>query len=344
METSNQQFTIKTYKRMFEREQLVTDHKIQRVSGQWSPSQKSLFIHSLATEFIVPAIYCTKENRGLKNGNKTMFTYSALDGKQRLTTVVDFLNDKFVLSDDVPLINGVDFSGMKFSELHEDVQESIENYNITMYKIENATDEELEEIFFRLNASTPLSKIQKGKAKMGVGLATNLDDLINHRFWTETAKLSENQIKKEDNLKLLIQLFMLIDENYQVESMTPTKITNYLQVMRSRFENGTLESDRNKALEILEYCATSLEEPNKRLLVPTNIPMFLVTANQALNLNIHKNVFDVWNQDFTQKYTSKDESLKQYFEFGGTGTTSKEKFLGRVNTMLENFNSYIANF
>ena len=63
---------------------LSFDSPVQRNNDQWSVLQKSIFIHSVLGDFIVPNVYLTKENfEGITK-------LSVLDGKQRLSTLISF--------------------------------------------------------------------------------------------------------------------------------------------------------------------------------------------------------------------------------------------------------------
>lgn len=70
---------------------LTFDYIIQRADGQWDKSQKSLLIDSvLRGGYLVPQLYIVKEDK------EDFSPMSVLDGKQRLTTLRDFAEDKNV--------------------------------------------------------------------------------------------------------------------------------------------------------------------------------------------------------------------------------------------------------
>ena len=71
-------------------ENLTFDYPIQRADGQWDKSQKALLIDSVLKGFIIPHVYIVKD------GTEDFSPMSVLDGKQRLTTLRDFAEDKNV--------------------------------------------------------------------------------------------------------------------------------------------------------------------------------------------------------------------------------------------------------
>ena len=65
-------------------------------------------------------------------------------------------------------IEGENYSlaGKTFGELDVDVQQELLRFKFQMFAFEDCTDDMIEEIFFRLNNSTPLTKPQKSKPLM----------------------------------------------------------------------------------------------------------------------------------------------------------------------------------
>lgn len=54
-----------------------------------------------------------------------------------------------------------DLANMKFEDLADDLKDEILGCRLSIFCLEDCSDEEVEEIFARLNNSTPLSPIQK---------------------------------------------------------------------------------------------------------------------------------------------------------------------------------------
>ena len=67
-------------------------HKLQRPEGQWNKKQKSNLIDSLLRHYPINPTYGIVETDG---------TLSIIDGVQRLSTIRDFIVNKFSLSKDM---------------------------------------------------------------------------------------------------------------------------------------------------------------------------------------------------------------------------------------------------
>lgn len=135
------------------------DSFIQR-SLVWDVPRKSLLIHSMITGAPIPSLYaCKAENK----------TYSFLDGKQRCNAIWSYVKGQYTLQD-VPEImytdgSSEDINGRYFSGLTEDMQDAILSYIITVKFFEDLTDEQISEIFFRINNGKAMSAIEAARAR-----------------------------------------------------------------------------------------------------------------------------------------------------------------------------------
>ena len=58
---------VKNLYKMYQRDNLTFENEIQRVFEQWKDDQKSLLIHSILDDYIIPPIYLIKEDKGSKD-------------------------------------------------------------------------------------------------------------------------------------------------------------------------------------------------------------------------------------------------------------------------------------
>lgn len=152
---ANITWTIKQIAKMNGLGRFKFDNVYQR-SLVWEQMRKSGLIHSLIEGFPVPPLYARRVDGKI---------YDFLDGKQRLNTVCEFLNNEFSLVgiSDVELDDGsfVDINGMKFEDLPEELQDRVKDYNFVIYYYEDITDEQVRVLFCKLNNGKPLSAKEK---------------------------------------------------------------------------------------------------------------------------------------------------------------------------------------
>jgi DNA-binding ferritin-like protein (Dps family) len=183
--------TVKKLVQDIDKNNILFNHPIQRKSEQWTIEQKSLLIHSLISDYPVPPLYSVRDEEENK--------YSILDGKQRLTIISDFFHGQWKLIKDMPTVwvenVEYDISGLTFKELNEEVKEELEDASLLMYIFNDCSDEEIEEIFYRLNNGTALTQDQKTRAKLGEDLLTFVDEILKTNFFKTKAYFSSYQLK-----------------------------------------------------------------------------------------------------------------------------------------------------
>ena len=328
-------WTIKNLKSMHDnKETLDFNHPIQRQSSQWNNLQQSLLIHSILANFPVPAIYVEKNNSTeMDDKGKPVFKYSVLDGKQRMTTIFSYINGDYALNEDTPTaeIDGErhDLAGKGFNELDEDVKQELLRFKFQIFAFEDATDDEIEEIFFRLNNSTPLTKPQKSKPLMGTTNARFIDSILNGSFFKEKCNFSALQLRKSDDMCTLLQAMMLLDNKYgkyeyaSISADEVMKYSSHIKGIYSKEQQDILLS----AIDFLDKAFDSKEKMLKKI----NIPMAIMMADLAIEKGITPYDFHNWFLYFFVACKA------EYSQFCSCGSIKKEKVLGRLETMTNHF-------
>ena len=137
----------------------------------WSSPARIMLIDTVLRDIPMPKVFLANTIRDGK-------TYRVvIDGQQRITAILDFLGDAFFLGD--PYTD--DDKGKRFSALNPDTQERFLSYQIDFNEAINPSDEEVREVYARVNKYTvPLTKQELRKAdfpgdflKVSEGLAVN---------------------------------------------------------------------------------------------------------------------------------------------------------------------------
>jgi uncharacterized protein with ParB-like and HNH nuclease domain len=107
----------------------------------WDTKRKSQLIESILLGFPIPVIYLSQDREG---------KYEVVDGLQRITSVISFINNEFPLQKDLTLLP--DLKGKKYKELPEKEQSKIKKATLRTYELSPHTQSDmLFEIFKRLN-------------------------------------------------------------------------------------------------------------------------------------------------------------------------------------------------
>lgn len=336
-------WTVKNLKSMYDgKHTLQMDHVIQRQSGQWDGDRlkKSLLIHSILANYPVPPVYCLKEAISEKD-----YSYSILDGKQRLTTIFDFIDGRYPLDTETPAVTIEDavyeLGGKYFTDLDIECQQELLRFKFTIYGFEDADDNLIEEIFFRLNNSTPLSKPQKAMPLCGVENAKFIKSILSDRFFSEICQFSALQRRKSDDMCTLLQGMMLLDnryEGYEFSSISADEIMRYAASIKNNYS----EEQKNRLYDIIDYLEKVFPEKDK-MLKKINIPIVMLAADTAMGdgYDSLKNVYRVGPMYFRQWFSYFfDECYEDYKQYCSSGSIKKEKTLKRIEIMEASLVSY----
>ncbi len=321
---------IRVLKKWHNQHSLNMTHPIQRSSGQWSALNQSLLIDSVLNDYIIPPLYFDK-----RKGEDGSNCYYVVDGQQRLSVLFSYMNDGFVLHSKIPSIeiDGVTYevAGKKYSEQAEDVQKAIQDGFFTIYQLEDTTNEELEEVFLRLNSGVALSKVQLARPKMGTEMASFLNSLVETDFFQKCLNLSVASLRREDDLFVLLQTMMLMEafeNNYQIKTMiSASEAARFAEYIRDSYD----DEKRDRLSELVEYLEEAYEgAENVKYLKKNNICIIAFIADKVGEY-IEPADFKVFTDTFFE------DVPEEYNEASGSGNNKLPKVQIRINTLFSAF-------
>ena len=334
-------WTMANIEKMYDEKKVLSfSHPIQRKSEQWDNQQKSLLIHSMLANFPVPNIYVLREDsQEVDAKNKPIYNYFVMDGKQRLTSVLSFMWGEFSLEDNIPNIfvedEDYEIAGKYYCDLDEPVRYEIARYKFEIIAFEDCTDKEIEEIFYRLNNSTPLTKSQVAKAKVGVRVAEFINEVLTSKFFVNSCNFSKAQLKVSDDQRSLIQSMMLLDTNYvkgfELKDFSENSILEYSENIRETYD----DKQKNTLKSAIQYLENAFPEKNRNIR-KISIPMLIYLADVAEYDEVKPRFFRDWWTYFTEG----DVLFEVYKTFCSSGSTKLEKIKGRLAIMTKSFCKY----
>lgn len=252
-----------------------------------------------------------------------------------MTTIFSFINGEYALNEETPdaEIEGENYSlaGKTFGELDVDVQQELLRFKFQMFAFEDCTDDMIEEIFFRLNNSTPLTKPQKSKPLMGVENAKFIDSILTGSFFSEKCNFSKLQLRKSDDMCTLLQSMMLLDHKYQgyeYASISADEVMKYSAIIKGNYS----EEQKELLVRIIEYL-DNVFDAKEKMLRKINIPMAILIADLAMKEGICESDFHDW---FLYFFVSN----REYSQYCSSGSVKKEKVLGRLSIMENHFSKH----
>lgn len=182
----------------------------QRESAAWSLEKRQLFVDSLLNGYDVPKIYL----HDLRGQHPTK-VYAVVDGKQRLDTIWRFLGDEFPLAADfrveepnlpeLPPGATPPHGGARFSQLDPVWQEVLKTTFLSVVLIQNATVQDIEELFYRLNNGEPLNDAERRNA-LGGDLAALIREVAGRPFLAERLAFPPTRYQHLDVAARLLQI------------------------------------------------------------------------------------------------------------------------------------------
>lgn len=325
MKTSSKERTLQWITNQHKKGNISFSHKLQRPIGQWNPRMKSLLIHSLLSGIPVNPIYIVDENG-------TLYT---LDGSQRTSTCISYINNEFALSKDTPNITiqikedgetvskEYEIAGKKFKKLDEEVQSTLLACSLEFCTLSDYTDDEVKEMFRRQNAGKPLS----GKLLRIVHESDAVSDavysLANHPFMNKL--ITPTQRKNGTDRDLIIQTLMLICTNNEND------FTSFRNKDIDVFVQDYADESLSK-VDVLKESMDKFDEAFDEIKVPiTSIPMVLYSGYRITK---DKKSFSKL-VELVDKFLNEYETNDQYKQYVQNGTSAQDNVRGRLNWWKE---------
>lgn len=340
LEKSSISWSAKQLKNMIANGKIDFDHIIQR-SYVWERKRKSALIESMILGYLIPPVFAKRvdDGTGKRGGN----IYSIMDGKQRLSTVAQYLNDEFALTELPPVTymdEGLntecetDISGMKYSEFPEAIQDQLSSTIFSVTYFDNLTKDEERELFKRLNAGKPLSTKSRLLAScsdieglLDVGSHELFDDML-----TDKAKDNKNQVTLV--MKAWCMMNMPVEEvSFEGKDFNPLfETASISDVERLKLDKvfGMIHDTHLTLVENKEKAVA------KKLYTETHMISLVPFFEKALEVGIEVNTMADWLIDFFGSHN------EQYDIAAGNGSAKNSNIVVRNTVLAESFEQFFS--
>jgi len=197
--------SIANIRDMLIRGDLVANKEYQRSPGLWPNASRSYFIDTILEGYPFPKIYF---HEYLDRKTKKVRT-EIVDGQQRITTIQDFLNDKFALGK-----NSTKFAGLRFTDLDDDTQDKFLFYTVSIDVIRDAGRAEILQMFRRMNAYTlPLNAAEKRHSEFFGEFKDLVTRVLDYTpFLSEWGVFTTRQIVRMADAAFIADLVLALEE------------------------------------------------------------------------------------------------------------------------------------
>ena len=168
----------------------------------WDIARKQLFIDSLIRDLDVPKLYLTKA----KNPE---YEWEVVDGQQRLRAIWEFKDGIYGLSKEFDPVNDHIVADKYYEDLHYEVKEELDSYSLSIVILEEEKEQEIEEMFLRLQNGMSLNSAEKRNAIDG-----NMRDFIRgvtltHKLFTASASFENKRYAYDEYAAQMMRIEML---------------------------------------------------------------------------------------------------------------------------------------
>ncbi len=354
-----QSFTVQSINKKYIYEEIDLNPDFQR-SKVWTKKQKSLLIESLLINIPIPAFYIDARISG---------KWNVIDGLQRLSTIMDFIEDGVTLTKTEYL----KLEGKTFSTLDRKYQRRIEDFELSFNLVKPGTPVEIAfNIFTRINTlGTPLSA-QEIRHAMNMGTATTflIDLSKTAEFITAISEKNYQSLSKRMNDKALILRyfsFRMLGYKKKFEDNQNGYSKNDMNAFLIKGMKALNELDYEKDKERLDKLKIEFKESMKKAYMifgdkcfrkfftlndkkksPINIPLFetitdTLTMYSYEDIEEHKEeVFNAFLYLFNERDVEEHIENGKFLDWITTATNNPDNVRKRFEKVQEVFKNIIG--
>lgn len=250
MRIQSSNISIAEVREMFGRKDLVINREYQRHGDIWPTNAKSYFVDTILNGYPFPKIYLYESLVGATKKIRR----EIVDGQQRITTIIDFIDDEFTLSK-----ASLNYRGKRFSTLAEDDQNKFLSYSVPVDMILAAERSEILEMFRRMNSYTqPLNQAEKRHSEFLGEFKWFVNELSDEYspMLVNFGVLTQKQVVRMADTELLTELCQLLMSGIVDKSEAVLR-----RLYRDNDENFPLGTECDvKIHEILNFIRENLGE------------------------------------------------------------------------------------
>jgi len=341
----NRESTKITVSEFFERHQLRKynfDPEYQRRGDVWDEDKQAFLIDSILKNYPIPPIFLHQEI-----DERTGATlYNVIDGKQRLSAILKFINNELELPQDYD--NGAfgdsRLNAKRFSDLEGELKEfkmQFWRYILSVEYIETNDLDIINNVFDRLNRNgVPLDPQELRKAKyFNTTLIKLVEQLATLIDWSKLGKVSVNRMQ---DLEFVSELIFLLLEKEPMDASSKDNIDIYYE----KWSKQLTEEDALKVEGLFEQCISfinniQIDFDKYKIKGVSHYYALFGLAFYCIEKNIHVNKINSEIDKFYEILRDPkaiNGNVQEYKDSMQSNTRSKRQRVRRINALKTFFN------
>ncbi|RUQ13336.1 DUF262 domain-containing protein [Corynebacterium genitalium] len=275
MESSPEMFPIAEFIKWDRDNSLRLNPSFQR-SRVWKPSAKAFLIDTIIKGMPMPVVLF----RTTIDRNTHQIQRDVVDGQQRLRAILEFAQGKFPLGP-----HSEELAGLRYPQLPPELQDRFLTYKIATSQLINANDEDVLEVFLRINSYTvPLNASEKRNAKYDSAFKWSVVETSKQvrQFWELGTYSERNRLRMLDHSFVAelygFQMFGLRDGGEQKINTLYEVTQNGLESLPGSTQSPNLHDIEVQTREAFEVAYRLLKDFQKEPIVGAPHALLVLAA------------------------------------------------------------------
>ena len=228
----------------------------------WSKKQKQLLIDTILRDLDIPKFYLRAVNNG-------QYEWEVVDGQQRLRSIWEFRRSEYKISKDAEPIGETDITNLTYADLSEELKDKFDSYALDLVILENATLDEVEEMFVRLQNGSTLKAAERRNALPG-NMKLFIRELAKHDFFNKCGFTN----RRFDFDQVAAQC-MLLELNGGARNI---KNTDLEKMYKENADFDPESAEAKKINKVLNYLARTFPETTPELKQGNVISLYIIIS------------------------------------------------------------------
>lgn len=325
MRTEKKEFTVGELSRRIAVIDLEPDFQRTKV---WSEKDQQYLIDTIFRGWGIPKLY-------LAEGQTNNESYFCIDGKQRLITIFEFLQNKFKSGIFEDLDKNI--ADKFYQELPIKVQDKFDKYKLDIELVKEASDEEISELFKRLQKGKSLNSSEKLKASKSE-VVKFAHSISKSDFFKKTITVRDT---RNQHLSVAVQI-VLLGTKGEIQSLKYKNLESFIYEYRNFNDSGASAKNVKDILKFIHEMYPTSNSPifsNKGNII--SIFFFIYELSKKSKLQILKpKLVDFFNQ-FYLDINNGTSDLSSKYKYA---TVQSPDSITSIKTRNELLKKAIVNF
>jgi hypothetical protein len=292
----------------------------------WSTSQKRLLIDTILRKYDIPKMYWRKTGKD---------TYEVVDGQQRLRAIWEFMEDKYNMGKEADPIDGMELKNATYNTLPLELRDTFDQYNLDIIQMFDTDEEEVREMFLRLQNGTTL-KAQERRNAMAGNMRDFVKQIATHKFFTSCKHV--NTRYTYDSVAAQIIKLELAGQPCNIKNADINKMYADYVIFD---KNG---NKAKKVIKTLDYLHECFPQKTSELEWYSVISLYMIISillEKYVITNMENKIykwfidFEIYRRNEEQKDTEKcDPEILNYNELTSHSTDASESLKSRYEYLL----------